>query len=495
MPPNSGNHVGNHNDNPVFADSANEDYHLAASSPLLDEGEGGINMGRYGGTTEATAINGVITLLNELFSYPQGTEPAPGWIEVGNANDVHWKVKSSEYVLESSNINVNRAYRQVNATEYVVETDIKFDASEGKVIYSHGDQHELYRLDLMADTDRFRLMINDVPHTAYTTVNRNQWYHVKIEAKSSNYVKVWIDNTLTHDVGTGLSFDGWMGAGSYNHNTDGVKFDNFKVSTIGTGGGGGGSTTIPNGDFENGLNSWTATGSWALNGAWTVVNGHVQPGRIGNFAGSYPPESGTGTLTSSTFTINKTYLNFRIGGQDNANANKVRLIVGGQVKKEVGPPGDNGFVDVTWNVSGWNTQSAYIECVDNNSNGGYAWFCVDEFHLSDTPTTSASKPVIVVKRVNTLPDTFTVAQNSPNPFNPETTIEFTLPREFEVTLKIYNILGQEVRALVQDVVSGGRHRVVWNGRDTYGQLVSSGIYFYRFQAGPLDETHKMLILK
>jgi hypothetical protein len=450
-------------------------------------------------------------LLDEHFDYAHGTEPAPGWIDDGDAGQVHWKVKNNEYVLESSNQNVNRAYRDMDITEYVVETKIRFDASEGKVIYSHADQHELYRLDLMADSDRFRLMINDQPTTLNTTVNRNQWYDVKIEAKSGNYVKVWIDNTLIHDVSTTLSFDGWMGVGSYNHNNDGVQFDDFKVSTLATGGGGsggGGTTPFANGDFESGnLTGWSVSGSsnpWAINNTWPLHNPQYgsQIGLEGNYcAGTNEQEWYTGTMTSGDFTINQAYLNFRIGGHNGPNNtdgyNKVELRRASDhaVLLTEYTPGTNDLMQKSWHVSNWNNESVYIACIDNHSGGGHAWISVDDFKLAGVAAKPTVMPLVVAKTVDVLPDTFTVAQNVPNPFNPETVIAYTLPTESDVSLKIYNALGQEVRVLVQNMVSAGRHQVQWNGRDAVGQLVSSGIYFYRFQAGPLDETRKMLILK
>lgn len=90
---------------------------------------------------------------------------------------------------------------------------------------------------------------------------------------------------------------------------------------------------------------------------------------------------------------------------------------------------------------------------------------------------------------------FSVDQNYPNPFNPETTIAFSLPDEMEVTLKIYNTQGQEVRTLLQDVRSAGVYRIVWDGRDNLGRHIASGLYLYRLVAGNNIETHKMLVLK
>jgi hypothetical protein len=79
----------------------------------------------------------------------------------------------------------------------------------------------------------------------------------------------------------------------------------------------------------------------------------------------------------------------------------------------------------------------------------------------------------------TPPSTFYLSQNFPNPFNPETEIRFALPAKGRVTLRIYNVLGAEVRTLVDELLESGSHRVLWNGKDNAGQPVVSGIYLYR----------------
>jgi len=81
-----------------------------------------------------------------------------------------------------------------------------------------------------------------------------------------------------------------------------------------------------------------------------------------------------------------------------------------------------------------------------------------------------------------IPAEVTLSQNYPNPFNPSTRIEYKLSVQSHVTLKIYNILGQEVVSLVDDVQAGGSHVIQWNGRSSYGLSVSSGVYFYRLEA-------------
>ncbi|MFQ6615942.1 MAG: T9SS type A sorting domain-containing protein [Fidelibacterota bacterium] len=97
--------------------------------------------------------------------------------------------------------------------------------------------------------------------------------------------------------------------------------------------------------------------------------------------------------------------------------------------------------------------------------------------------------------VSGLPSRFTLHQNYPNPFNPVTTINFDLPRDGNVTLTVYNMLGQKVTTLVNDFRSAGRHRVIWNGTTDLGTAVATGVYLYRIDAGDYSATKKMVLLK
>ena len=86
-------------------------------------------------------------------------------------------------------------------------------------------------------------------------------------------------------------------------------------------------------------------------------------------------------------------------------------------------------------------------------------------------------------------------QNHPNPFNPQTTIAFTLPRKMQVTLTIYNIEGKRVAALVDRTLTEGYKKVTWDGTNAQGNPVSSGVYFYRLEAGKEVLTRKMVLLR
>ncbi len=94
-----------------------------------------------------------------------------------------------------------------------------------------------------------------------------------------------------------------------------------------------------------------------------------------------------------------------------------------------------------------------------------------------------------------LPNKFALYQNFPNPFNPSTRIKYDLKQETNIKLKIFNILGQKVRSLVNDVQPAGRYNVTWDGTDDSGKLVSSGIYLYRIFADDFISTKKLILLK
>jgi protocatechuate 3,4-dioxygenase beta subunit len=106
-------------------------------------------------------------------------------------------------------------------------------------------------------------------------------------------------------------------------------------------------------------------------------------------------------------------------------------------------------------------------------------------------TTSVEAP----EEQETLPTKFELGANYPNPFNPSTKIYFGLPQAQEVRLAVYNLLGHEVKELLNGYVEAGRHNLEWNGTDKAGKLAASGIYFYVLQAGQIKLVRKMVFSK
>ncbi len=90
---------------------------------------------------------------------------------------------------------------------------------------------------------------------------------------------------------------------------------------------------------------------------------------------------------------------------------------------------------------------------------------------------------------------FDLDQNHPNPFNPSTTVEYSLARKSHVNISVYNILGQKVITLVNGEQEAGPHHAVWEGRDGNGSQVASGIYFYKMVAGDFVQTRKMALMR
>jgi hypothetical protein len=102
-------------------------------------------------------------------------------------------------------------------------------------------------------------------------------------------------------------------------------------------------------------------------------------------------------------------------------------------------------------------------------------------------------PIVEVQVVQGL--NYSLMQNYPNPFNPETAIKYSIPQNGRVTVKIFNVTGNEIMTLVDKEMLAGSHEVKWNGKDNTGATVTSGVYFVKLSSGTYVETKKMMFLK
>ena len=93
------------------------------------------------------------------------------------------------------------------------------------------------------------------------------------------------------------------------------------------------------------------------------------------------------------------------------------------------------------------------------------------------------------------PKVFTLHQNAPNPFNPATSIPFSLARRGTVRLVVHDALGRTVRTLVDGPRAAGTHTLRWDGRDDSGRAVSSGVYICRMRAGAFEKSIKMTFMR
>jgi hypothetical protein len=119
------------------------------------------------------------------------------------------------------------------------------------------------------------------------------------------------------------------------------------------------------------------------------------------------------------------------------------------------------------------------------------------YQLSGTGSLSlaAAPEDMWLRYTPTVPGQFALLENYPNPFNPSTTIRYDLAASVNVSLVIYDVLGQRVRQLVDLRQPGGSYSVVWDGRNGHGQQVANGVYFYEIKAGDFHGTRKMMLTK
>jgi hypothetical protein len=113
---------------------------------------------------------------------------------------------------------------------------------------------------------------------------------------------------------------------------------------------------------------------------------------------------------------------------------------------------------------------------------------VDQLQLARRTPTS-------VQYSDATPQEFALHQNYPNPFNSSTVITFSLPRTAPTTLKVFNLLGQEVATLVNGLYEAGQYRVEFGSKNTSANELASGVYFYRLQSGDFVETKKLLLIR
>ncbi len=186
-----------------------------------------------------------------------------------------------------------------------------------------------------------------------------------------------------------------------------------------------------------------------------------------------------------------------------SNANK-RFLIGGAQLFTPGIPGDASgrrlwatyeFSFTTWTDG----DSIVVDTMQFNAGSGYAF--------SIQGVVGAVEPVwegryvfqfpTDVKDVTdgNLPQTFSLQQNYPNPFNPTTRISFDVPRKSNITLTVYNILGQKVTTLVDREMAPGSYEVDWDGKTDGGTEVASGVYFYKIKADSFVETKKMMLVR
>ena len=133
-----------------------------------------------------------------------------------------------------------------------------------------------------------------------------------------------------------------------------------------------------------------------------------------------------------------------------------------------------------------------------STNGGTSWITQSTFDIRFRPvvaTARASLPNGIERISTTSPGSFELYQNYPNPFNPETTFEYQLPQTTNISIRIYNVMGNLVREFTDGRQGPGRYRVTWDGKDDSGRRLTSGIYFFRMEAETFSRVRKMTLIR
>jgi hypothetical protein len=136
----------------------------------------------------------------------------------------------------------------------------------------------------------------------------------------------------------------------------------------------------------------------------------------------------------------------------------------------------------------------YSFCDRNVKNGSTYFYIIEVIPENDYIEAKSYFGPMPVQTVST-PSEFSLSQNYPNPFNPSTMINYAISEKTNVLLKVYNILGEEVCTLVDKIQNAQHYTVLWNGLDTQGNHLPSGLYFYKLSAGNLVDIRKMIKLE
>jgi len=199
-----------------------------------------------------------------------------------------------------------------------------------------------------------------------------------------------------------------------------------------------------------------------------------------------------GSAVSSGFSLANVFENVSSGfSTPGTNASVLLQIIGSGLNYFTGS--DQVVAVLTFQMSASNCQQTAL---------GFSTAC-QLTHLSTVQLQTICNPTIVQSQLETdctsdvpkQPALFTLSQNSPNPFNPSTTIGFELLSEGLVRLDVFDVAGRQVRQLADRVYPSGAHRVNWDGRDDSGETLSAGVYFYRLNVDGVEATRRAMLVK
>lgn len=254
----------------------------------------------------------------------------------------------------------------------------------------------------------------------------------------------------------------------------------------------GGGTIVLLDSAENGITRWTASGGWAI-----TTTQSYSPTR--SFTDS--PTGNYGNSTNRTLTLTTAL---------NVTASPI-VMLSFWYKHNIDTL-DNAYVDVsndngtTWQSAKFyskvqNTWTKDVIDISSLANGSATMkirfslvsngtLAADGIYIDNIKLVTYNATPTGISGNALVPETFSLSQNYPNPFNPKTIINYSLPNTQYSVLKVYDILGNEVATLVNELQSAGNHSVSFDGSS-----LSSGLYYYKIEAGEFSDTKKMLLIK
>ena len=218
----------------------------------------------------------------------------------------------------------------------------------------------------------------------------------------------------------------------------------------------------------------------------------------------YPTEfslsepSNNAAITVDESNVNTGFITFSWGESSDANGDSLYYLMRA-TSAEIGDLGldtnatsiEVSYMDIIEDMSENNVTVAALEWTVHVTDG------IDTVEADNAPFTLQvdGSNALSAYLEGLLPDEFALQQNYPNPFNPVTTLRYDLPENGLVTIIIYDMLGREVKTLINQSQNAGYRTVIWNATNDYGKPVSAGTYLYQIQAGEYISTKKMVLLK
>jgi hypothetical protein len=238
-------------------------------------------------------------------------------------------------------------------------------------------------------------------------------------------------------------------------------------------------------------------------GTYERYTGPMGHGTPGGFQG----DSRVGILRSDPFTVSGKSMNLLVGGGNDIDNCYVALVDANTQQvlyKETGKD-DDEMDRRYWDLLPYQGLEVYVEIADL-STGTFGHINCDDITESMQILDNGGEPPSGGRGTKSIRDNVSISpadgakavlyQNSPNPFNPVTTLSYEIPAAGHVTLRVFDVSGRLINNLVDREQSSGTHRVAWDGRDKDGTTAVSGVYFYQLKFdGEIVQTRKMLLLK